>query len=87
MAGVYHQVWFYEVQTQGFVHARHVFYQSNYIPDLALGFDCDLSHGVGSGIFHPEHQQRGTVLKTVIPGFGKVVLGGPVGVLRPAWII
>lgn len=34
-----------------------------------------------------EHQQRGTVLKTVIPGFGKVVLGGPVGVLRPAWII
>lgn len=48
-----HQVWFYEVQTQGFVHARHVFYQPNYIPGLALGFDCDPSHGVGSGIFHP----------------------------------
>lgn len=53
MAGVCHQVWFYEVQTQGSVHARHAFCQPNYIPGLALGFDWDLSHGVGSGIFHP----------------------------------
>lgn len=57
-------------------------YSANQTTSLVLHWvltvTCLMELGVEFSIL--KYQQRGTVLKTVIPAFGKVVLGGPVGV-------